>query len=142
MTIQFRRTFRLKLDRLESKTHKIRFEQILPALLAAVVRTGTYLDVEDLSGREVLNGIFAAAIEKAGVLIDHFRTKSTKINAVRLIANTKELDLDIRWGEYFFLGELETYTEFPHLKRFCCGEKELAVAILARSQLEYFATET
>ena len=111
-------------------------------MIAAIVSSGTYLDIDDINGDEVLNGIFAAAIEKAGVLIDHFRTKSTKINAVRLIANTKELDLDIRWGEYFFLGELETYTEFPHLKRFCCGEKELAVAILARSQLEYFATET
>ena len=92
----------------------------MPALLAAVVRTGTYLDVKDLLGREVLNGIFAAAIEKAGVLIDNFRTKSTKTNAVRLIAKTKQLDFCYFQGEKVFLDELETYTEFSHLKRLDC----------------------
>ena len=44
----------------------------MPALIGAIVRTGTYLDIEDLIKNEVLNGIVAAAVEKAGTLIDNF----------------------------------------------------------------------
>jgi hypothetical protein len=71
----------------------------LPALIDAVLRTGTYLIVRDLKGNEVLNGIVAAAIEKASALINNLVTRSTKSNACRLIAKTKQLDLFLRWGE-------------------------------------------
>ena len=62
-------------------------------MISAIVRTDTYLDVTDLTSNEVLNGIFAGAIEKAGALIDNFDTFSTKTNAVRLIAKSKQLNL-------------------------------------------------
>ena len=38
-----------------------------------------------------MNGIIAAAIEKAGALIDCFETTTTESNAFRLIAKTKKL---------------------------------------------------
>ena len=71
----------------------------MPALIGAIVRTGNYLDVTDLIKNEVLNGMVAAAIEKAGALIDILCTFSTKTNAVRLIAKTKQLYLGSCWDE-------------------------------------------
>ncbi len=60
-------------------------------MIAAIVSSGTYLDIDDINGDEVVNGIFAAAIEKAGALIDILSTHRNVSNYVRMLANAKNV---------------------------------------------------
>ncbi len=116
------------------------FKQVCPVLIAAVVKAATKLVVHD-GWVNNLNEIAADEIEKAGAIIENLYIKSIGC-FIRLLANAKFVEYKIVSSRQSLKNEVKTYTQFPHLKVLHCAKYQVSVAILARSQLAEFSSDS